>query len=63
MKSLYEGILGDIDVNIGNMDTELDASLNFPDKNDVQQYRAGIRYYDWKYYKILNNMVHVLILF
>lgn len=31
MKTLYEGILGDIDTNVTNMDKDLDKALNFPD--------------------------------
>ena len=53
--SLYEGILGDIENRIDNMDADLEATYDFPDKKDIQYWKTGIRYYDWTYYKALDN--------
>lgn len=53
MKTLYEGILGDIDTNIANMDKDLDKALNFPDKKDPMALKyhknaaGGVRQYNW----------------
>ena len=37
MNTLYEGILGDIENRIDNMDTDLDEAYDFPDKKEFNR--------------------------
>lgn len=61
MKSLYEGILGDIDSNVNKMDKDIDIALNFPDKNDPMALKyertpvGGVRTYTWFYHRAMDN--------
>ena len=56
MKSLYEGILDDVDTAMDRMEDDLEASYEFPDKKEgLRFYRTGIRYYEWVYPAATDN--------
>jgi hypothetical protein len=56
MKSLYEGILDDVDTAMNRMEDDLEASYEFPDKKEgLWFYKSGLRYYEWVYPAATDN--------
>jgi hypothetical protein len=56
MKSLYEGILDDVDTAMDRMEDDLEASYEFPDKKEgLYYYKTGVRYYEWIYPAATDN--------